>query len=142
MSRLTESNPAARELVTEVLDKVLWWNTLKVIVQFLYAKNVEQVRVEFGFVLDRDLEGKAQGQNQIVQLADLESFIQRGLDEGTIEWAAGSDFLFQPIGAEMAFMLCNDADLHLASADSSLLLELGHRISSTGIKVYDSGRLT
>jgi hypothetical protein len=67
--------------------------------------------------------------------------IKRGLDEGTIEWAGMSDFLFHPIGAEVAFMLCNDADLHFASADSSLLSELGHKISSSGIKVYDSGRL-
>jgi hypothetical protein len=51
MSRLTEPNPTARELVTEILDGVLWWDTLKVIVQFLDAKNVQQVRVEFGFVL-------------------------------------------------------------------------------------------
>jgi len=141
MGKLTKANPSARELVTEILDKVLWWNTLKVIVQFLHTKNVEQVRVEFGFVLERDLEGKPQAQNQTVQLSDLESFIQRGLDEGTIEWAGGSDFLFHALGAEVAFVLCNDADVHLASADSSLLFELGHKISSSGIKVYDSGRL-
>ena len=141
MGKLTKANPSARELVTEILDKVLWWNTLKVIVQFLHTKNVEQVRVEFGFVLERDLEGKPQAQNQIVQLSDLESFIQRGLDGGTIEWAGGSDFLFHALGAEVAFVLCNDADVHLASADSSLLFELGHKISSSGIKFYDSGRL-
>jgi hypothetical protein len=73
--------------------------------------------------------------SQLVQLSDLESFIKRGLDEGTIEWAGMSDFLFHPLSAEVAFMLCNDADLHFASADSSLLLELGHKISSSGIKV-------
>ena len=111
------------------------------IVEFLHAKSVERVHVEFGFVLDRDLEGEPQAQNQIVQLSDLESFIQRGLDEGTIEWAKQSDFLFHALGADVVVMLCNDADLHLASADSLLLLELGHKISSTGIKVYDSGCL-
>jgi hypothetical protein len=141
MGKLTKGNPAARELVTEALDDAVWWSTLKVIVQFLYARNVEQVRVEFGFVLDLDLEAKPQGQSEIVRLSDLESFIKRGLDEGTIEWAGMSDFLFHPIGAEVAFMLCNDADLHFASADSSLLSELGNKISSSGIKVYDSGRL-
>jgi len=141
MGSLTKSNPTARELVTEILDKVVWWSTLKVIVQFLQVKNIEQVRVDFGFVLNRDLEGKSQAQNQIVQLRDLESFIQKGLDGGTIEWAGGSDFVFHAVGAEVAFMLCNDADLHIASTDSSLLLELGHKISSSGIKVYDSGQL-
>jgi len=141
MGSLTESNPAARELVTEILDKVRWWSTLKVIVQFLQAKNVEQVRVDFGFVLNRDLEGKPQAQSQIVQLDDLEYFIQKGLDEGTIEWAGGSDFVFHALGAEVAFMLCNDADLHVASADSSLLLEVGQKLSSSGIRVYNSGQL-
>ncbi len=141
MSKLTKGNPTVRELVTEILDKTLWWSTLKLIVQFLHAKKIERVRVEFGFVLDRDLKGKPQPHDQIVQLSDLESFIQRGLDEGTIEWAGGSDFLFHPLGSEVVFMLCNDADLHLASGDSSLLLDLGHKISSNGIKVYDSGHL-
>ena len=46
-----------------------------------------------------------------------------------------------PLGTKLSFMLCNDADLHLASTDSSLLLELGHEIAASGIKVYDSGRL-
>jgi hypothetical protein len=71
MGKLTDANPTARELVTEILDKALWWSTLKVIVQFLHAKNVEQVRVEFGFALDCDLEGKPQAQDQIVQLSDF-----------------------------------------------------------------------
>jgi hypothetical protein len=86
MSILTKSNPAARELVTEILDKGLWWNTLKVIVQFLYAKNVEQVRVEFG------------AQVQIVQLSNMESFIKRSLDEGKIKWGR-SDCCFYPLGS-------------------------------------------
>ena len=137
MGKFTDFNPAARELVTEILDKALWWNTLKVVVQFLHAKNVGQVRVKFGF---RDLEGKPQALDQIVQLSDLESFITRSLDEGKIKWGR-SDCFFYAVGADVALMLCNDADLHFASADSSLLLELAHRIRSSGIKVWDSGQL-
>src|ERR1700730_8501219 len=139
MGKLTDSNPAARELVTEILDKALWLSALKVIVQFLYSKNVEQVRVEFGFVLERDLQGKPQAQDQIVQLSDLESFVTRSLDEGKIKWGR-SDCFFYPLDADVAFMLCNDADLHFASANSLLLLELAHKIGSSGIKVYDSGQ--
>jgi hypothetical protein len=141
MGTFTEANPNARELLTEILDKTRWWSTLSLITGFLHSKRVERVRVEFGFVRDRDLEGKPQAQNQIVQLDDLEAVIKKGFDEGTIEWAKGSDFLFHPLGTDLAFMLCNDADLHFASADSSLLMELGHKIRSSGIKVYDSGRL-
>jgi len=142
MGKLMTGNPAARELVTEILEKAQWWDVLKMIVQFLQAKDVEQVSVHFGFVIDRDLKGQPQPEDEIVELSDLAAFIQRGMDEGTIEWARGSDFLFHPLGAEMEFMLCNDADLHFASADSSLLLELGHTISSSGIKVYDSGQFS
>ena len=144
MGKLSTAHPRGRELVTEILDKALWWSTLKLIVQFLRAKNVEHVRVEFGFVLHRNREGKPQtqkAQNEIVQLDDLESFIKKGLDEGKIEWAGGSDFFFHSLGADISFMLCNDADLHLLSEDSSLLLELGRLISSNGTKVYDSGQL-
>ena len=141
MGSLKESNPTARELVTEILDKFVWWSVLKVIVQFLQGKNIKQVCLDFGLVLKRDLEGRPQAQNQTVQLSDLKSFIQKGLDEGTIEWAGGSDIVFHAVGSEVAFMLCNDADLHIASTDSSLLLELGQKISSSGIKVYDSGQL-
>ena len=132
MGTLTGSNPNARELLTEVLDRTRWWSTLSLIVEFLRAKQVERVHIEFG---------KRQGRNQTVQLVDLEAVIKTGFDEGTIEWARNSDFLFHPLGADLAFMLCNDADLHFASADSALLMELGHKIRLSGIKVYDSGRL-
>jgi len=141
MGTLTETNPDARELVTEILEETYWWNVLNLIVEFLRAKKVEQVRVEFGFVLDRYNAGKEQPRTQVVKIADLEPFIRLGLDEGTIEWRGSSDFLFYPVGVELAFMLCNDADLHFASSDSSLLAELGQTVQSTGIKVYDSGRL-
>src|SRR5437016_14217349 len=104
MGKLTKANPSARELVTEILDKVLWWNTLKVIVQFLHTKNVEQVRVVFGFVLERDLEGKRQAQNQTVQLSDLVSFIQRGLEEGTIECARGLASLTNSLCADVRLL--------------------------------------
>lgn len=77
MGSLTESNATPRELVTETLRQVAWWSTLKVIVQFLQDKSVEQVHVDFVLVLKRDLEGKSQAQNQIVQLGNLESFNQK-----------------------------------------------------------------
>ena len=141
MGTLTEVNPKARELSTEILDQTRWWGTLRLIVDYLRSKRVERVRIEFGFALDRDLEGKPQAQSQIVQLDDLEAVIKKGFDEGTIEWAKASDFLFHPLGTDLAFMLCNDADLHFTSTDLSLLMELGHTIRLSGIKVYDSGRL-
>jgi len=141
MSRLTKDNPNARELVTGILDEELWWNTLKLVVEFLRAKAVEEVRVEFGFVLDRDLAGKEQGTNQTVRLADLEGYIRSGIEEGTIERNGSSDFLFYPRGAEVAFMLCNDADFHFASSEPSRLAEMAKMLSASEVKVYDSGRL-
>jgi hypothetical protein len=138
---LIETNQNARELLTEILDKMSWWSTLDLIVDFLRSKRVDRVRIEFGFVLDRELEGRPQAPGQIVQLDDLETVIKKGFDEETIEWAKASDFRFYPLGIDLAFMLCNDADLHFASTDSSLLMELGHKIYSSGIKVCDSGQL-
>jgi len=141
MSTLTKDNPEAREFVTEILSEGLWWNTLKLVVEFLRAKAVHEVRIEFGFVLDRDLAGKEQGQNQIVRLADLEGFVRKGIEERTIERQGASDFLFYSLGAELAFMLCNDADLHFASTEPSLLAEVAGVLRANGIKVYDDGRL-
>jgi hypothetical protein len=83
----------------------------------------------------------SQGRDQILQLAELESFIRTGINEGTVERNGSSDFLFYPLGADLAFMLCNDADLHFASTEPSLVAELGQTLSASGIKVYDSGRL-
>jgi hypothetical protein len=140
MGLLAKANPNARELVTEDFNEVRWWSTLQLVVEFLGAKAVEAVHIEFGFVLGRDIAGKQQPPNQVIQLADLEKVIRRGFDEGTIEWKR-SDFFFYPLGTELAFMLCNDADLHFASTDSSLLLELAHTLRSNGIRVYDSGKL-
>jgi hypothetical protein len=141
MGTLTETNPNARELVTEVLDETLWWSAIKLIVEFLQRKAFELVRVEFGFVLDRYNEGKEEPPTRVVQLSDLEHLINTGLDEGTIEWNGSSDFLFYPLGSELSFMLCNDADVHFACTDSSLLEELGLLLRSSGINVYDEGRL-
>jgi hypothetical protein len=141
MGTLTNGNPNARELVTEVLDETRWWETLRLVVGFLRTKTVEKVRIEFGFVLDRDLAGHQQRRDQIVELADLERCIRMGIGEGTIEWNGSSDFLFFPLGTELAFMLCNDADLHFASAEPSLLAELGNTLRLSGIRVYDSGKL-
>src|SRR5258708_10751508 len=101
-----------------------------------------KVRTEFGHVLDRDLAGKQQASDEIAELKDLERFINAGLEEGTIEWNRSSDFRFYPLGAEIGFMLCNDADLHFASADAALLAEFAKKLRSSGVKVYDSGKLT
>ncbi len=131
MGTLTKNNPNARELVTEVLDKTLWWTALGLIVEFLRAKNVERVRVEFGV--------KQQPPIKLLQLSDLKGFVEKGFEEGTIQWKRTSDFFFYPLGTELAFMLCNDADLHFASADSVLIAELGQALRSNGIKVYESG---
>jgi hypothetical protein len=141
MGTLTETNPNARELVTEILEETVWWKALQLIVEFLRTKTVEKVRIEFGFVLDRDIAGKEQGRDQVIELVDLERFIRAGIAEGTIEWRGTSDLLFFPVGTDLAFMLCNDADLHFASTQPSLLAEFGHTLGSSGIKVYDSGRL-
>ena len=140
MGILIDANPSARELVTEILDQARWWSALRIVVQFLHSRNVDQVRVEFGFVLDRDLQGEPTAQDQIVQLRDLESFVTKSLAEGKIRWGR-SDCFFYSLGADVAFMLCNDADLHFASADLPMLSELAHEISSAGIKVYDSGQV-
>jgi len=140
MGTLTETNPNAIEFVTEILDDADWWEVLNLVVEFLGTRGVEKVRVEFGFALDRHNAGKQQPPNQIVRLSDLKDFIRTGLREGTIEWRRSSDFVFCPLGMELSFMLCNDADLHFASTDSFLLAQLGRMIRTIGIKVFDSGR--
>lgn len=119
MTKLPAAYPGARELVTEGLDKPLWWDTLKVIVQFLHSKNVDEVRVEFGAVLNRDpktLKATSKAESQTVRLSDLESVIKTGLDEGTIEWGKISDFLFHPLSTEMGFM--SGSRVYLASPRS------------------------
>lgn len=141
MGTLIKKNPNTRELVTEILDETRWWNALKLVVEFLGSKAIDNVRVEFGFVLDLDIAGEKQGQDQTVKLADLERFIRTGIDEGTIEWNRSSDFFFYPLGTKLEFMLCNDADLHFASTEEQLLAEVATVLGADGIKVYDSGQL-
>ncbi len=93
MGTLIKENPNTRELVTEILDETRWWNALRLVVEFLGSKGVDNVRVGFGFVLDLDI------------------------------------------------ALCNDADLHFASAEPSLIEGVVSTLCAGGIKVYDSGRL-
>ena len=136
-----EANPNTLQLATEGLDKNRWWIALDLIVDFLRSKHIDKVFIEFGFILDRDLAGKAQAEDQTVQLDDLVAVIKKGFEEGTIEWARCSDCRFYPVGLDFNFMLCNDADVHLASTDSALLVELGRKIYSIGIKVYGSKQI-
>jgi hypothetical protein len=62
MGPLTQDDSDTRELVTETLDEARMRGALSVIVQNLLCKGVENVRVDFGFVLKRDLQGKPQYQ--------------------------------------------------------------------------------
>jgi hypothetical protein len=113
MGPLTQDDSDTRELVAEVLDEARMRGALNVIVKYLRRKGVEDVRVDFGSVLKRDLQGKPQIKSQCVKLVDLKALIERGLEEGTIEWNGSSDCVFSPIGLTLTFMLCNECGLAL-----------------------------
>jgi hypothetical protein len=91
-----------REFVTEILDDSQKSAALTAIVQFLRDKGVERVKVEFGFVYNRDLRGQEQGENAVVPLAELHSFIERGLQQGTIEWEGTSGLRYSIPGLDEA----------------------------------------
>jgi|SRR5450432_2673336 hypothetical protein len=140
MGTLIRRNSNA-ELVTEILDETLKGKALQIIVEFLRTKAIEKVRVEFGFVIARDIAGENRGQDKILKLADLGQFIRDGIDEGTIEWNGSSDFRFCPVDTKLEFLLCNDGDLHFASTEPSLRAAVGDALREGGIKIYDSCRL-
>jgi hypothetical protein len=129
------------EFNTEVLEESQQLSVLGCVVQFLRSRDVGQVFAEFGFVVERDLQGELQGQDIVVPLGEFQGFVERGLLEGTIEWCGNSDFFFSPVGLELKFKLCNDMDLHFSSPDMPLLLELSSVLIALGVKVYNSGRL-
>ena len=130
-----------REFVTEILNEAQRRDVLDPIVGFLSSKGVESVRAEFGFVLGRDLRGEQQGEDAVVPLSEVQQFVKRGLNEGTIEWSGTSDFRLLPVGLDLELMLCNDSDLHLISSNPALLMELSRQLSDHGVKVFDSGKL-
>ncbi len=136
----TPSNANLRELVTGVLDRTGQRTAIKVVVNFLRGKKIQQIRVKIGSVWGRDEKMKLDGSDQTIPLSDLESFIEQGLNEGTIEWGRDSDSHLYPTGTDLDLMLCNDADLHMTSADASLLLDLGRVISASGINVHVSSK--
>ena len=78
---------------------------------------------------------------RLCPLDTLPSFIESGLDEGTIEWSGNLNFVFSPVGIDVRLVLCNDADLHFSSADMALLAEISRALIACGVKVYDSGKL-
>jgi hypothetical protein len=100
------------------------------------SRGVEEVQVKFGFVYSRHLAGQTQPDDQAVKLDYLEAFIQRGLQEKTIEWGESSNFSFSIAIPNMSFMLCNDADFHFASTDAVLLMQLRGEFTALGIEVY------
>ena len=129
-----------QEWVTGILDESSWDKVLAAIIAFLRDRKVETVRVEFGFILERDLRGETVPQPSQVPVPELQAFIERGMREGTIVWGEG-DFQFSPVGLPMDLMLCNDADFHFSSPDSTLLLDLAHRLMDCGVEIYKSGEL-
>jgi hypothetical protein len=92
-------------------------------------------------VFERDLAGYSSPDDCVVAISDLQTLIERGLREGTIQWNGGSDFRFAPVEIPLQLMLCNDADLHFSSPDRTLLLDLSRAFSGCGVKVYKSGKL-
>jgi hypothetical protein len=139
MGSLLIDYPDAIEFVSEVLDEPTFRNCLRVIAHFLRSRGVQRVQVDFGFSVERDLKGEPQLAARLVPLAELEGVVETGLDEGLIEWNGSSDVVFSAVGAEMRCMICNDADLHIASVDQALLQELASQLTTLGITIYADG---
>lgn len=130
------NDPHAHEYVTEILDEQAFRTVLSCLVQLLALKGVTAVQSRFGFVVERDLKGLPQGNDQTIALDRLQTFIEAEMNEGTIEWNGTSDFIFSAVHPDITFKLCNDADLHFSSSDTKLLSEVEHVISSLGVNVY------
>ena len=141
MGTLRQANSEMQEHVTEILDESRWPDVLDAIIGVLRSKNVQEVKIEFGFVVDRELRGELQPRDSIVPLDSLRRLIAKGLEDGTIEWAGTSDFIFSPVGSDLTFMLCNDADLHFASRNPELLRAVSDALISLGVKVYLDGEV-
>ena len=141
MDSTSNESPRTREFATEILNESQWPNALQSVIAVLRKNRVETVKAEFGFVLERDLRGEEQMKDAFVPLETLSSFIEGGLDEGTIEWSGNSNFVFSPVGINLRVMLCDDADLHFSSPDMALLGEISRALIACGVKVYDSGKL-
>jgi hypothetical protein len=129
------------EFVTDILDEAQWPSVLNAVVAVLKRREVQSVRVNYGYVFERDVAGQRSPDECVVAISDLGALIERGLREGTIEWNGHSDFRFAPVEIPLQLMLCNDADLHLYSADRTLLLDLSRAFSGCGVKVYECGKL-
>ena len=140
MGSLKGANPDIDEFVTQILDDDLLWSAMDTVIRLLSLKGAKRVEVAFGFILDRDLRGETQPTDQTVELSELKAFMKEGLREGTIEWNGQSDFIFESNDIDLKVMLCNDADLHFASADTALLHELGRTLKEVGIKLYQEGQ--
>ncbi len=140
MGSLKDNNPNSHECLTQVLDEESLWTAIDVLVRFLSSRNIEKAHAKFGFALKRDLRGESQPEDQTISLSSLRAFVEKGLDEETIEWKGQSDFVLEPIGIDLKLMLCNDADLHFASTDTALLVELGRVFKTEGIQVYSNGQ--
>ena len=135
------SSSAMPEFVTDILYEEQWPNILNAVIDVLKQQGAQTVRVEFGFVFERDRAGQPSPDDCIVPISDLARVIERGLHEGTIEWNGSSDFRFAAVEIPLQFMLCNDADLHFSSLDRKLLIDLTRALSRCNVRVYDSGTI-
>lgn len=136
MGSLKAVHGYAFELTTTSLQGERWWLALRTIVSLLREVGVVEVDVEFGFVVERDLEGLEQGVDTRVAIDELEAFIQRGLLEGTIERSAGSDFCLHAAGTHIGVMLCNDDDIHIGADDAAMLNSFAGVLHSAGLETF------
>ena len=142
MSELTKENPNSRELLTEVLDSTGRRSVLKIVVNFLRRE---------------ELSGKFECISDSLWLAIERAAARVGSDDPTErlrefhrKWRERrNDRMARSVGFSLLsrryrprlHALQRYRFTYLTSAYASLLLELGHEIKASGIKVYDCGRL-
>lgn len=131
-------NSSVTELITESVDETRWWQIINLIVQFMDSNGIKEVHAKFGFIMDRAEDGLEQEPDRDVAVCELTQFITDNLLKGTIEMKGPSDFVFESVDRRLLVMLCNDADVHIASEDTKVVDDLGREIKSIGINVYDN----
>ena len=124
------------EILTDVLAEDRWWAAIRSVLTVLESLQISSVDIEFGFVVDRDIEGKRQGEDRTIPLNTLVSTIELGLTEGTIERSGVSDFFIRVPRLILTIMLCNDGDIHFGSRDKALLKRIADELKGIGIVVH------
>lgn len=124
-------------IATKELSQRDWITVASRVAEFLSANGETTARIEYDFILERDLKGLRQPPAITIQLEDLVTRIEQDLISGDIEYASGTNCEISFPASGIRMTLCNDCDIHFEASNESALSDLSAFLATKEIETFE-----